>query len=554
MVARTVVACSDSASTVPEGDEDAWPTVDSLGRIGCYYEVELDLPDGVTPLRAAATRAEETVDESALTALDIFVVSLNGDQEDWGSVQHLTIPADRLSEKSVTDGDAEKKQWVAQTHFYVPLGRVHVYVGANLRSELVEAFCQGTNRYAAPSTDNYAAVIAHFVDANKGIAMFSNDVKTMNVSQMITGEMAGSQTNPLIHQVTLRRMVAKVLLTCDEAATSGYVKLKSQTSVMLSGDDVTTFVGWCRLDDIRYKLQCTNRATYFVQKDSAGTTLDPNYYLSDLIRWDGEQVTYRPERDTEFVYLGTDHIYDFSTQGVSRTIAKYVSDDATQYTGGFYCLENTCDNAWGRLESNLSTALAFWRMAPTHVLTSLVVRARYTPAVIYSKACFPKDETTDPVTYNATDPVTCNSETVAQELLIAESADKTKAEATFYCINGRYCYTYEGMLACIEYAQAREQQTGDKLLTSDRKNYQEFTNGYCYYQEYFDDLNLAALDQTRFEGVLRNNYYLLHCSLVTAPTTSEKSLEVMSVALDWQDWKPIKTTDNVFTIQPDDME
>jgi hypothetical protein len=386
--------------------------------------------------------------------------------------------------------------------------------------------------------------------------MFASDTIPISIADVIEMQDQGSKGHPFQTSVTLHRMVAKVLLTCDTRddqetyADIYFANVTSQTSGMLAGEDISNYQGWCRIEAVRYKLQCTNRATYFIQKrDRKGRIVDPNYPVAELIQWTGTEATYRDtllttglySRGEEFVFLGATEIYDFSDSPKTyQTVTPYERGKKSEaYTGGFYCLENTCDNQWIAFMSSgdLNYALAFWRMAPAKVVTSLVVQARYTPAVIYTKSSILegiRDNQAPGYRMIAT-------EAAALDTLKSESDDQL---ATFYCINGRYCYTYLGMKESIAYAVQQEksnQGTEDEYIAANEDNYQVFTNGYCYYQEYFSDLPLAHLSEATFTGVERNKYYLLHCTEITAPTTSETSVVVMTVYSDWQDWKAVNT-------------
>lgn len=543
LVATTLLcaACHDAGSAWT--DDPTLPR-DSADRVLCYYDFRLSLADGSLSTRADGDHLIEgttytdyrgrTIDENAINTLHVFVVDAEADgTEDWAHSQHLTV----LSKDITTLVDETTKRQTATVHFYVTPGWKHIYVGANLRSELVEAFLEGTNTYRAPASEDYDAVISHFVDPDFGVAMFAMDTLKVDLSTLM-------EPARYDRDITLHRMVAKVLLTCDsrdgEYADIKFANITSQTS----SDEA--YEGWCRIESVRYKLQATNRATYFIQKrDADGNVMDPNYKVSELIRWTGEGAEYLDaDRAADIVFLGSDplgsdYIYDFSDSPRSyQTVERYDSEKAVQdYPVGFYCLENTCDNDWTYFmdKKDLPYALAFWRMAPAKVIPSLIVQAQYTPALIYTAACFQNlngKDTPEPEQFEYIED--------AQTILIEERKkdEDTEELATFYCINGRYCYTYEGMLASIEYALTKnEGSTSTNDIAADPNSYQKFTNGYCYYQEYFTDLPLSNLGKTSFSGVERNKFYLLHCTSITAPTTTETGVEVIKVWSTWGDWE-----------------
>jgi hypothetical protein len=398
---------------------------------------------------------------------------------------------------------------------------------------------------------------------------------------------------------------------------------------------------------VLYKLQSTNRATYFMQRrdNNKVNVIDPNYEVASLIAWDGSEATYLPkstdqsdirnvgssengsegstvsetegnsvsgtggstvsgtEGSTEgssssgtggstegstvsattwgddFVHLTDDNIYSFhllnteNTSSTGQTTTTPATASSTtpanclaatrrnpdikdsEYIGGFYCLENTCDNQWDALCSDLPYALSFWRAAPAKVVTSLIIRARYTPSVIYTAKCYEGSPA-------SVKPEIFDKEAEAQQKLKdegnPEALSKDPDACTFYCINGRYCYTYLGMLASIEYAKKKAEEAAKKAtegsgsesvskeiaITAERDNYVEFVNGYCYYQEYFTDLQLDDLGNTKFGGVERNKFYVLRCTEITAPTTTETGIVITEVYCDFVDWQEVSAPFN----------
>jgi hypothetical protein len=549
LVAATLLcaACHDAGSAWT--DDPTLPR-DSADRVLCYYDFRLSLADDDLSTRADGDLIKgttytdyrgRTIDENALNTLHVFVVDAEANgTEDWAHSQHLTVLSKDIT--TLVDETKNKQTATATVHFYVTPGWKHIYVGANLRSELVEAVLEGTNTYRAPASEDYDAVISHFVDPDFGVAMFAMDTLKEDLSTLV---------DPVKYnrEVTLHRMAAKVLLTCDSRdgtyADINFANITSQTS----SDEA--YEGWCRIESVRYKLQATNRATYFIQKrDADGNVMDPNYKVSELIRWTGAGAEYLDDRAADIVFLGSDDIYDFSdSPRTYQTVERYISgQEAQDYPVGFYCLENTCDNDWTYFldRKDLPYALAFWRMAPAKVIPSLIVQAQYTPALIYTAACFEGlngNDTPEPEKFTDIDK--------AKAKLIKErnTDEDTEELATFYCINGRYCYTYKGMQASLDY-YAKLQSTSDDEenpststatttndIAADPASYQKFTNGYCYYQEYFTDLPLSNLGKTSFSGVERNKYYLLHCTSITAPTTTETGVEVIKVWSTWGDWE-----------------
>lgn len=512
----------------------------------CHCTLLLSLNEGTF---SNLTRSGST--ESELNTLWLFVVDapVGSTTEDWSTVKRIAVPADQLQK------DEKKQLLIANVQFTGGVGPKHLYIGANLSTELIASFCSGNSYYTAPATESYEEVMAHFTDADKGVAMFCDEPFTFVITGNTAEGAEGSQSNPFKKEVSLSRMVAKVLLACEMRSSDptstdyGYAKTTTRSADMLA--DATQrekYAGWCPLSEIRYKLQAVNRASYFVQqRNELDSVVDPNYAVADQLTWDGTAAHYRTPYDAHFVYLdGTEAQNRFPASGTADYCQAALRYDPTRiptdtytptspYTEGLYCPENTCDNDWTALCSPLTDdRLTFWRAAPEHVVTSLIVEARFTPAVIYTEA----------VAAAGTAPELFESEVEARDKLTEESHTPDDGLATFYAIDGKYCYTYLGMQAELKRQAALTASERDPV-SSAAANYQEFPDGRCYFHDYMN-----ALSEHTFLGLERNRYYILHCTRLNVPTSLDAPLEIVRAGIEWKDWVEAGSNDNT-AIEPD---
>lgn len=542
----------------------------------CHCTVLLSLTDGIfsnltrtdgaDPSEADATAGTlttqgavidfsgEAIDESEVTTLWLFVVAVNTDAqgnegEDWTQVTSVAIRADRLQKVN------DELRLRANTTFTLGSGKKHLYIGANLSSELVGAFCSGTNTYTAPADEGYEQVMAHFVDGERGVAMFCDAPITFEIPNNIPAGSLGSEENPFKGEASLSRMVSKVLLTCQTAAPAGgetadetYAKTSGRSASMLTAaDERSAHGGWCRMESIHYKLQSVNRSTYFVQQhDAAGNVVDPNYAVSLQLGWSGTTVSYLAPYADRYVYLSGSEQHRFTAASAAEgTAANYLTAEAYDvarvpggdnpadnvYTTGLYCLENTCDNAWSELCPLTDTHVAFWRQAPERIVTGLIVEAQYIPAVIYTAKSVAE----------GTGPELFDSEAAAKAKLVSESETAADGLATYYSIDGKYCYTYSAMQ--VELAQQAETPTDPVLAVA--SNYQEFRDGICYFHDFMN-----SITQRKFMGVERNRYYLLICSALNVPTSVETDMALVSTTAVWKNWVNAGASQTI-TITPD---
>lgn len=455
-----------------------------------------------------------TKNEAAISNLVGFIVDLNADgSENYDHVIHF--------EKKIAPIDFENGYYILEHKLEVPTGPKHVYVGANMKAEHIDAFIN--NKALAAEGDGQAVNMIMTPDLTHSglgtdITMFALSYDKNNATSVdIIPEI---KDYFLIAE--LERLSAKVLLTCKEGE-PGWV--------------ATGATGWVETSEIRYTLNVTNRSTYINRRTSEyDMNIDPNWNISRYITLDayaeggysaaaGNSSQFESWSTGELIRRLFDDRYSSSPLPYDENRIKTGNViPENHYVEGLYCLENTSFDDI-RLADDSKDAAAM------HATTHVVVAVRFIPREIVGydfeikQPASKEDALNNFLVYPSTSDyqdgtywvrVDSNGEMVshngspyygmaAKEKLIAGGA----SEEEFICYNGGWSYFTTFV---------------DGDMTSDNK--------------------LTYIGHEAW-GVQRDNYYILSIQKIGAPGSPIPGDEFMNINSQTTDWVPRGSTEVV---------
>lgn len=396
-----------------------------------------------------------------------------------------------------------------------------VYVGANLTMEQTQAFIrQETEQSAYTFSTNAFDLVTDFspystVDTDltgrRHIAMFC----TKGIKPEVTETSEDEEATPIEYtgQFTLKRLVAKILVTC-KTVENGYVPV--------SNKNAENFEGWIRQSDVKYLVNGLNRKTYIMQQIDPKATepyanvVDPNNRLSESVSNNGD-----------FYFQPIEGAYD---SPYLRSALPFVKTSLSSYTEGIYCPENTFA---------LDETIQLEGQQPQ--ITHVCVAAKFTPKNLWVeydlfdyvanqqniepevkeaiKQLRPSDGKPGDVVE-----IECTSEAVASQLLLsslqlANNRNEFPEGTYFYHNEKKTFYTYGAM---------RRNATMDDIETNPGVfgDFVPYVGGWGYYYTYVDnrkDYNPTPDDWNEFYRhgqVERNRYYILNITGFTQPGSS----------------------------------
>lgn len=526
--------------------------------------VDVTLQFTVSAGGVAATRGPEAVDpeytlgttplENQLRSITVIVESLNDD----GST--LTNPQYDYQTLYLSAGVTS---YTTTMKLNTTIGKKHIYIGANMRPEHIEAFV-GQSPYTYTGTDaTCQSVVSSVMTINadltgQDILMFAQATQTTattdgngspapTTSEVIELTATGIDAPTVLDDIKLERVVAKVLLTCK-------TKEYSDTDVNIT-DFLGLEAGFCTLNDVYYMLNMTNKKVY-VQRttNSDGFYIDPNYSVMDYIQYNGRNEVFllnnREEYDNNFMHYDANEMMkipepgeDFKPFTVAGTMMQNpeaydanrllnengVAKDG-HYTEGIYCLENLVGVPKAFEEAYLRGDETTYDRFADLVSTYMLIAIRYIPKVIYSS-----------IDTQAT-PLPISSVTDALDALpeITEGEGENKKviypKGTYWMYNDgttkRYL-THNAVQAAISAGNSPTY-------------FQPFIGGYSYYTTYIDGQvnDKGVITYLRegnggsdYWGVERNHYYILNVSDIVAPGSAvmDNPMRINSVTVEWND-------------------
>ena len=411
-----------------------------------------------------------------------------------------------------------------------------VYVGANLTMEQTQAFIrQETEQSAYTFSTNTFDLVTDFspystVDTDltgrRHIAMFC----TEGIKPKVTETSEDEEATPIEYtgQFTLKRLVAKILVTCktDE---NGYVPVLNKNA--------ENFEGWIRQSDVKYIVNGLNRKTYIMQQiNNEATTeyanvVDPNNILSESVSNNGD-----------FYFQPIEGAYD---SPYLRSALPFVKTSLSSYTEGIYCPENTFA---------LDETIQLEGQQPQ--ITHVCVAAKFTPQNLWVEYDLfdyvANQQNIEPEVKEAIKQlrpsdgkpgdiveIECTSEAVASQLLLsslqlANNRNEFPEGTYFYHNEKKTFYTYGAM---------RRNATMDDIETNPGVfgDFVPYVGGWGYYYTYVDnrkDYNPNWNEFYRHGQVERNRYYILNITGFTQPgssVTNPNYIMVHTYSFPWKD-------------------
>lgn len=440
---------------------------------------------------------EFTKNEAAVRSLTAFIVDLNSDgTENYDKVECHSTEIDPIEFRN---GIYALRQSVT-----VETGAKHVYVGANMKKEHIDAFIENRPLQLAADAEGPAVNMVMTPDPTHSgqgtdIVMFGQLADRYDQSATRIDIQEG-KTDYYLH-ADLTRLTAKVLLTCTEG----------ETGLVVTGGK-----GWVETDKIRYTLNSTNRSTYINRR---ADNEDPNWgfgswvalsdgkygpagdHTANFEYWDPETIT---ERLFDDRYSATPLVYDASRVGEGNR--------ENHYTEGLYCLENTVLKDMDLSGSALHEAA---RIATTHV----VMAVRFIP-----KKFVGGWGTVEPLTLD--DALNIN--------LVSGGGSGPHEGGTYFTriVDGVLTYyAYTGMQKTIEYSNG----------TLSESDFTCYEGGWSYFTTFIDGnatdltMNYDGLDSW---GVQRDHYYILSIDKITRPGSPIPWDDYIRVNSQTTEWTP----------------
>lgn len=220
---------------------------------------------------------------------------------------------------------------------------------------------------------------------------FTTDGGDTDMTISITADGKGSsETNPLVIEAKLKRMVAKMhVLVTPDGAGDGYLESTDPK-------DNKTRIGWIREGDVRYTPNGVSKETFLFEQLRMTATggyigVDPTMSLPDYYLGDGQLNEQRWGADF-ICHTGYD-LHDDNLNSCmevaellngNKLDATLDGSDGDRYTRGMYCTENYFDVP--DKDSEYDRFFAGYGQLP--MVTHLSVAARFTPRVILVETDF----------------------------------------------------------------------------------------------------------------------------------------------------------------------
>lgn len=302
--------------------------------------------------------------------------------------------------------------------------KVKIYAAVNMTAAMRQFFTlgsTGTNFTLSSTGKSYWDVINEFVpgsngkqailegNPNGGIPM-TGQFKVESVSDGDTDNTTGSgditikghttKDNPLSVKADVSRIVAKVHvlaksipleISSGEEIEYAIASSTTPTEQDLTNKDYSKWIGWIRLDNVRYILNGTNKSTYIFPQ--ANDTEKPYPWKDrnmDLAHYRNGKMFSDYENDFMFYDGMSLHRENISPTSHFAQAEKYVeentwnntvngSDNADRYTAGLYCLENYFDAPTADSEEDKFYATC---VDAIPMITHLSIAAKLTPRSI----------------------------------------------------------------------------------------------------------------------------------------------------------------------------
>lgn len=479
-----------------------WSDSESLHQCKVKQTVSLNLTI-VHPDANIHTRADMEYDdlefsrnEASVSRLTAFLVDLNPDgTENYDKVKFFSTEIDPV--------EFHNGVYVLRQTLEVETGTKHVYVGANLKDEHIQAFIE-SNQISLVGDGPAVNMIMTPDPSHKGqgtdIVMFGQLVNRNDRSPIIDIE---EGTSDYYLHADLERLTSKVLLTCKEDADlPGYVETEDE--------------GWVEISQVRYTLNVTNRHTFIrkLRSESYDRNIDPNWNLTESLQstdgnyspLGGQFESWTPEELRQRLF---DERY--STSSLKYDARRIGGGNSEyHYTEGIYCLENTSYDDINLVGDEKDVAAM---SATTHV----VMAVRFIPKYVY----------TGGNVNSGSGPTEMTLDNVFTNYLVATDGHEV---GTYWTRTENGKVYYYGSYAKSQYINKYQASEDDFTC---------YEGGWSYFTTFIDgtpdNLQISYADRECW-GIERDHYYILSVDKITRPGSQlpwENYIRVNSQIMPW---------------------
>jgi hypothetical protein len=267
--------------------DDATDATDPDGT-GAEGDVSLCLQLTVVPPTTAVTRAETvpgTAEENEIQSLTVFLVDVDDRGLDLLEAPHRQVATTYINAASdAVWSEGLLTGYRLLTRFVTPAGRKHVYVGANLTTDQIDAFRNGNTPlvYDETAAPTLKSLMRHFMAltddrftyTGSRISMFAQALPADREDSLFDVHSSGDPQTVQLYEtqtVQLEHTVTKVLLACQRSTTDGddYIEIKdiNETTRRKNNTDAAEaqrlrekYRGWVHYANVFYMLNITARA------------------------------------------------------------------------------------------------------------------------------------------------------------------------------------------------------------------------------------------------------------------------------------------------------
>lgn len=498
-ILSTVCLCMASCHII-WSEESLNPHCEEKVRQTVTLNLAISHPDAFISTKADLEYDDLTfsTNEAAVKSLTAFIVDLNPDgSENYDGIKYFSTDIDPI--------DFNNGIYIMSRTLEVETGSKHIYVGANLKEEHIQAFIR--NKPLSLEREGPAVNMVMTPDPTHSglgtdIAMFGQ-ILTKDGATTISIE---KNTKDYYLSGDLERLTAKVLLTCKEGE---------------PGLVVTGGKGWVETSEMRYTLNVTNKRTFIDRRksDSYDVNIDPNWNLGSWVTTDNSaEGGFGPLNDhaSQFEsWSSGDLVYRLFNDRYSASPLAYdenkigAGNSPDHYTAGLYCLENTAYD-------NMSLASSSKDNAAKVATTYAVIAVRFIPRVI--------------VGWDLSNKYPTSKQDAVTNYLVYNSTSSEYENGTYWMRMENGTPVYYGLAG------------KDKMIADGKATASEFTcyrGGWSYYTTLIDGnvsgdkLTYANIDAW---GVQRDHYYILAIDKISKPGSAipgEEFIKINSITTNW---------------------
>lgn len=429
------------------------------------------------------------------------------------------------------------------------LSSIHAHMKAeglrmSRNSAYTACFARENSLAGSDFGEAYASVMDEFVNDGRGMAMAAVSMNPMEVVR----------DQPVHVSFNLRRLVAKILFTCEtypvSAGGTEFVKIKSLYSeaeaasqaldVYISDldTDKESQAGWVPLSSVHYTLNALNTKVYIEPytlpagvQESNYIPDDPNFSLGEQVEAIGNDWVISSRYAADYI-----HKDDASLQTLFRSAGpssgKWMKS-AIRYDAGFdylhtmygdefpglYCLENTVDP--GSYFDGYGPEADIRKVVPRLVTTHLYIESRFVPRYFVIGNAAGSDERR----YVGARSMEESLSHLPAVEVVEKGVARTIPEGTFFTTDLRTFYSYAGMMAEIERSRGSERPVT-------RADFAEYTSGLCHYASYIAGTPSSSNPETAYvsfsknSSVKRDGFYVLTADVMKVPSITNVMMDL----------------------------